>query len=397
MINKQQVAIVSSNAGNINRILGTYLEANIFTTFNQFEEYIGQNPLDVSDVIISGQELPYSTKNIETLINLINLSYVFIENKIYYLVTEQVIKDKVDLILEKNDITKIESLLVDSFFEETLIEVLKGKVYSQRQTITEIKTYRIRLSEFNEQAKKIELETTGNSKFETEEEILSEVEDVQPNLLLASSRENSIIPVFIHSDSNRIASIWAIIKAQYFAVTSKVILLENDIEYHTMQDTLSKSGVQYDYFDIEDLYKDSYKFIEDIRGSKRNIVLVGSVRRHTYDYETIYNVLYYNLEYDFDYIIKTGTLLTANPIVKSDIVMEAEVPTILRSAENLVYSDKFKYIGLQTNRIITSSLNVMEFRNLLIRLVKSNEVDAEVLRLSGITLKEGVELGGLFM
>ena len=39
----------------------------------------------------------------------------------------------------------------------------------------------------------------------------------------------------------------------------------------------------------------------------------------------------------------------------------------------------------------------MEFRNLLIRLVKSNEVDAEVLRLSGITLKEGVELGGLFM
>ena len=397
MINKQQVAIVSSNAGNINRILGTYLEANIFTTFNQFEEYIGQNPLDVSDVIVSGQELPYSTKNIETLINLINLSYIFIENKIYYLVTEQAIKDKVDLILEKNYITKIESLLVDSFFEETLVEVLKGKVYSQRQTITEIKTYRIRLSEFNEQAKKIELETTGNSKFETEEEILSEVEDVQPNLLLASSRENSIIPVFIHSDSNRIASIWAIIKAQYFAVTSRVILLENDIEYHTMQDTLSKSGVQYDYFDIEDLYKDSYKFIEDIRVSKRNIVLVGSVRRHTYDYETIYNVLYYNLEYDFDYIIKTGTLLTANPIVKSDIVMEAEVPTILRSAENLVYSDKFKYIGLQTNRIITSSLNVMEFRDLLIRLVKSNEIDAEVLRLSGITLKEGVELGGLFM
>ena len=113
MINKQQVAIVSSNAGNANRILGTYLDANIFTTYNQFEEYIAQNPLDVSDVIISGQELPYSTKNIETLINLVNLSYVFIDNKVYYLVTERGIKDKVDLILEKNNITKVESLLVE--------------------------------------------------------------------------------------------------------------------------------------------------------------------------------------------------------------------------------------------------------------------------------------------
>lgn len=397
MINKQQVAIVSSNAGNVNRILGTYLDANIFTTFNQFEEYIAQNPLDVSDVIISGQELPYSTKNIETLINLVNLSYVFIDNKVYYLVTEQGIKDKVDLILEKNNITKVESLLVESFYEETLIDVLKGKVYAQRQTVTEIKTYRIKLSEFNEQAKKLALEANADALFETEEEILSEVSDAQPNLILASSRENSIISVFIHSDSSRIASLWAILKAQYFAVTSKVVLLENDIEFHTMHDTLAKSGIKYDYFDIEDLYKDSYKFIEDLRASKRNIVLVGSIRRLIYDYETIYNILYHNLEYDYDYIIKTGTLLTANPVVKSDIVMESEVPTILRSAENLIYSDKFKYIGLQTNRVLSSALNVLEFRNLLKRLVKANEIDAEVLRLSGITLREGVEIGGLFM
>jgi hypothetical protein len=126
-------------------------------------------------------------------------------------------------------------------------------------------------------------------------------------------------------------------------------------------------------------------------------VLVGSIRRLIYDYETIYNILYHNLEYDYDYIIKTGTLLTANPVVKSDIVMESEVPTILRSAENLIYSDKFKYIGLQTNRVLSSALNVLEFRNLLKRLVKANEIDAEVLRLSGITLREGVEIGGLFM
>ena len=77
--------------------------------------------------------------------------------------------------------------------------------------------------------------------------------------------------------------------------------------------------------------------------------------------------------------------------------MESEVPTILRSAENLIYSDKFKYIGLQTNRVLSSALNVLEFRNLLKRLVKANEIDAEVLRLSGITLREGVEIGGLFM
>ena len=397
MINKDNVYIISSNVDDSIKSVSSYLEVYIFKTFREFEEYIDITPITASMIIVNSNDLPFTNTSMNRLSNVINSSFVSLDI-LYYMVDDEVIKKKVEEVIKKNHYTNIKCLYSKTLYAKDVADVLSGESLFSKETVTEIRTYRMRAEDYVLKRDKNNLSYEDD--YITDEDELSGISDVEIPENLRESDDKIVTRLNICSDNDKERCTWVFLKAQYLSLSNKVLVLEKDIEYHTLLDMVTKTDVDYEFYDISDFYRDCSDFLNRIRNSKDKLIIVGSISRIKYNYDIVLNILVSNLDDDIDYYIYESNLNQVPYGMPVDIVISNTIPDIFKSINNLTTISNFKditFIGLEINNLGNVSLSEKEFKNILCEMFEYNDIKSVVVKTNGLLLRKEIGLGGIFM
>lgn len=109
--------------------------------------------------------------------------------------------------------------------------------------------------------------------------------------------------VYIAGCAQRERAAFALLAAQYISRSHRTIILESDPEYHTITEFVTKSGIEATCLEITEAYNNLPRFIQTIKDTETNLVVLTCIDRIRFDYRFLHTLLYYNLEKDFDYIV----------------------------------------------------------------------------------------------
>lgn len=398
-LNKDRVYIVSSNVDDSIRTVSIYTDISIFKTFKAFEDYINTNPIDAGMIIVNSKDLPFTSTSLTRMIGVINSSFVSLSGYLYYLVDDLEIQEKCIELCKKHDYTKLKCIYSETLYAKDVADILTGESLSSKETVTEIKTYRIRASEYIRSQKDKE-GIPYDDQYLTDEDQLSGIQDVELPEDLRATDAIKVVRCDVCGDNLRELCSWVILKAQYLALKGKVLVVEKDYKYHTLYDMISKLNIEYAFFDIVDMYKDLLSVLDAIKESNVKIIFIGTKYRINYDYNTLLDLLVYNLDTNIDYYIYQNSLSQIPYGCKVDVVTPITVPEILKCVNSMSTISSYEdihFVGLDITNLGHITLSEFEYRNLIEQLLEYNNLNCSVARIHGLLLKTEVGLGGILM
>lgn len=398
MISKERVFIVSSNVDDSIKRVSIQSDVRIFHTFAELEKYVDVTPIDVSTIIVNGRDLPFTNSSMNRLLGIVNSTFVSISNCLYYLTDDADIKVKVDTLVKRNSYMKIKCLLMPSLHAQDVADALSGEAIHTRETVTEIRTYRIRAADYVRSQRDKE-GIDFSAAYQSDEDELAGIQDEEVPEDVRASDEVSIQRHVVCSDSIRERCSWVVLKSQYLAMSGKVLVLERDTEYHTLLDMYTKIDVDIDYFDIKELIRDITDTISRIKESKKKIIVVGAVNKIKYSYDVVLGILVANLSQSIDHYIYEASMAEMPYGEKVDLVMPTTVPEVIKAVnhmKSLSSFDDIMFVGLDITNFGIVSISESEFKALLVALLQERILRTCVVKIHGLNIKE-VGVGGIFM
>jgi hypothetical protein len=399
MITKERVFVVSSNVDDSIRNTSVYSDVKIFRTFKEFEDYVDKTPIDASMIIVNSKDLHFTNSSMTRLLNILTSTFVSLSGLLYYMVDDQEVKAMVDDLCKRSSYDKIKCLYSPTLHAKDVADVLSGESLSSKETVTEIKTYRVRAADYIRSQKDKE-NVVYEEQYHGDEDQLSGIpnepvpEDLRATNVRKAQRHT------ICSNNLRERSVWVTLKAQYLSLNGKVLVLERDIDYHTLYDMLSKIEIDFEFFDISNIFRDCSDVINQIKGSKSKLIFVGSKHRINYSYDILMSILISNLESHIDHYIYEAELGQIPYGSKVDVVMPTNVPEIFKSINAMSSISSFKdilFIGLDITNLGIVSISESEFTILLKEILQENNINSVVIKTRGLLLRKEIGLGGVFM
>lgn len=400
MIEKDKVFVVSSNVDDSIKSTVLHMDVYVFNTFDEFESYVDVTPIDAAMIVVNSIDLPFTSSSISRLFNIVDSTFVNLTGVIYYMVDDESIESKFETVINKHGYQDIiKSHFSRSLYAKDVSDILTGDSLDSRETITEVRTYRIRASEYV----KMQKEKEGidyNEAYETDEDTLSGIPDEEMPEDLRTSITRRVVKHTICSNSLLESTVWAFLKAQYLATSGRVLIVENDWEYHTLLDIVTKSGVDCGIFYIEDLYNDVTNTINSIKAANERLIVVASKKKMEFDYNIILNMLVANLDTTIDSYVYTTTLSNIPYGDLAEVVIPTTVPEILKAVQSMSSVREFNdltFVGLNLNSLGTINVTQTEFKDLLTMLWQRENINTICVSTNGVVLKKEVGLGGVFM
>lgn len=388
MISKERMFIVAGNVDDSIKGITPVYDITIVPNFLEFEEFIDTTPIKIGTIIISANELQFTSVNMERLINLLNKDFLKLTGKCLYLIDNETDKHVVSSYLEEASEGKIlcyQGDLSMSFISD----IVDGTGRDSDESEVEVVTYRMRASEYiqNQQIKKYE---TDEEKYETDEENLAGIPAVEEPKTIIPDVEVVTTCYYVVGANSIERSLFTFLEAQYLALIGKVIFMESDVTYHTLTDMVTKSNVDYEYFDVEEFKINCSGTLERIKMSQNRIIFIGSKKRTVYDYNFMYDILLSNLENNIDFFIKECDFDQTPYGEYYNIVCEDTVPKLLECVNSLCYDVDSKYasfIGIRTRDLGPLNINSTEMSDMVKVLLQKEDLVAEVVSAYGINLK----------
>lgn len=399
MIAKDRVFVISSNVDDSIKSTSIYADVTIFKTFTEFENYVNITPIDAAMIIVNSKDLQFTNNSMNRLINILNSTFVALSGNLYYMVDDQDVKSRVENLCKKNDYDKLKCVYSPTLHAKDVADILSGESLSSKETVTEIRTYRVRAADYVRTQKDKE-GISYDEAYQSDEDQLSGIADEPVPDDLRSSDSTKAIKHVVCCNSLRERSAWVALKAQYLCMNGKTLVVERDKEYHTLYDIFSKINIDFEFFDIVDLFRDCSDVVAQIKASKSKLILIGSKNRVDYNYDILMSVLVSNLEDNLDYYIYESDLNQIPYGTKVDVIVPTTVPEILRSVNEMSSISTFKdifFIGLDITNLGIVSISESEFRLLLQGIFQENNINSIVVKIRGLLLRKEIGLGGVFM
>lgn len=399
MISKNRVYIISSNVDDSIKKSTIHVDIQLFKTFKSFEEYIEINPIDAHMIIVNSKDLLFTNSAMNRLVHIIQSTFVSIEDALYYLVDNEEVKSKVDTICDRNGFDNIKTIYSPTLHARNIAELLNGDLLSPKETVTVVKTYRIRASEYEKSQKEKE-ELDYSEPYETDEDELTGVhlEEIPEDLRITETPKPKRF--IIAADDLKERVVWAILKAQYLILDGRCLIVERDTNYHTTLDYISRLGIKYDFFDYKEMIRDVADVINRIKNSDSKLIVVGTKHKLKYNYDLTLSMLVSNLSDNINYYIYETNLNTIPYGEHVDVILPNTVPDILRGINSMSTIASFNdlhFVGLEITNLGNASLGLVEVKSLLSELFRENNLHVSVAKIQGLSIREEVGIGGILM
>lgn len=388
MLLRDKMFIISGKVDDSIKRQVTLYDVTLFKDFTDFEKYVNKTPSVVDTIVITSDELAFNAVSVNRMQAVLSLEFLKLKGNIVYLIDQSY------------DLKSIEKFFVDNQLDKWVVyqgdlstrfitEIVSGEGREQVEAQTEIVTYRMRASEYVRQKNLVRYEKDETS-YVTDEEGLDGI-PIEEMPELPNPVEDTITTVNYVVGEGLERTVMTFLLAQYRALYGKTLIIEKDIEYHTLTDMVTKTGIKCKLLWMEDVLTDVSKVLNELVSIQEGLVVIGVHKRIKYDYNFMMDLLEANLSNNFAYIIRecdyseipygqTFTLVSANT-----------VPAVIKCCNNIkirLDSELVTYVGLQIGSLGSVNITSKEMRVIVAAVLGQNNVPTQVVKVKGIKLRE---------
>lgn len=393
MIKREKLFLVASNVDDSIKSQTSVYEITLFKSFVEFEQYIDKVYTVIDTLIITTNELQFTNTNMERLLKVVKSPFLTIKGSVVYLIDKSYNLKVVNGFLTERGIVDW-AVYQGNLTNQFIHEIISGEARDNSEGQVDLVTYRIRRSEYVK-AKQQEKFQNNENDYVTDEEMLSEVptepfpEEIKP----VADKSTEIM--YLVGDDTWERTTLAFLLAQYRVLKSRTLMVERDYKYHRLTEIATKSGLKYEYVDINEIYEDSIHALEKIRDSQERLVIVGSKDRRTYDYNFIFDIIENNLEGYIDYFIRECDFTETPYGRKCLVVTRNTIPDVLECCNKLRADtdlDSLTFIGVQMGSLGPVDLSSNEMKDIISAILGKQDVQVESMKIDGLLLcrEEGI-------
>lgn len=387
MISRDKMFVVANNVDDSIKSITPIYDISIFPDFLKFEEYINTTPIVLNTIVISENELPFTSQNIQRLITLLNAPFLKLTGKCLYLVAKSTSIDTVRQFFDSNGIENIVVYQGDLSMRY-ISEIVSGAARESDESETELVTYRVRADEYVA-SQSIKMYESDDDKYETDEDLLQDIPPIDEPEPTVPTIDILTTVYYAVGDDCIERTLFAFIESQYLSLTGKTVIMERDSEFHTLTDMVTKSQVSYELIEVKDLFLDITGVLNKIKATTSKLIVLGCKDRMSYDYNFLFDLLISNLTGYVDYFVKECDFNDTPYGSRYNIICPDTVPEILKCINKLKYDvdNNVMFVGMRTRNLGELNVSTREMTDIVQLLLGKSGIHAEVVTAEGINLK----------
>lgn len=388
MIARSKMFLISEDVDESIKSLTSSYDITIFKTFTEFEKYANTTPVVIESLIVSAKDLPFNNSNMTRLINILNSPFMRVTGTVTYLVGYDVKLETVNTFIE---IKELKNWVVyqGNLSVKFIGDIITGAARTSSEGQNEIITYRIRASEYIKQQNQLQYESNDNQYY-TDEDLLSDIPDVDEPEDISPAEDIDTVVNYVVGINTLDRALMTFFLAQYLSLREKTIIVERDVEYHTLTEIVTKSGIDCEFISVDEFLDDIGYAIQKIRSSLKRLIVVGCKNRRNYDYNFLMDIIQSTTEGNVLHVIRECTMEEIPYGQTYTIVVSNTVPEILKCCSLIneeIESEKVTFVGMQTRNLGAICLTSQEMKSIIEVVLNLNSIAAQVVKVNGIGLK----------
>lgn len=387
---KSKVHIVANVDSSIKTATSVY-DVTLFHKFIDWTQSVEYNPTIIHLLVLTEEVVPFTAATMDALFRSIESSFFTVHDKIIYCIKDEAKAAKVtDYMIAKGRQGKVQVVRNSGDFQG-ILSILNGTGRSANENELHTITYRVRADEYAKAQTEKKYQSDDSDHFMMDDEELPEDTDftyTEPDIPEAYD----MLRVLPLAGELKIRSYFGVVLAQYLSLYSKTLIIETDLEYHTITNAMTKITIPYTYVDYEEIVVNARAALNKIKSSKNNLILIGCSKRNpslTYDFV---GMLCISQLQGFVENIITGCELSAlSPGTNSLVIIENTLPDILRAVAQLpsgIQCANYSYVIVSTDLDGALACPADMVKDVL-KLTLEEDVDIECYELRGLALYEG--------
>lgn len=395
---KEKLILVSEEADeSIKSSSSTIFDMSIFKSFTDLEMHVDALPIVLNTLIVTSKELPFNNRSVERLRKLLNSSFFTVTGSFIYLIDNTYDREVVEKVFNS---WKFCTIAV--YQGDLSLEYISGIISGDNRTSSEgqvgIVTYRIRASEYVKYNANRKLENSDEFIDEDDGDYLTDEDELngipaeeEPEELLVSTSDKGRISYYCGVECKE-RTILSFLAAQYYSLSGKTVIMERDVEYHTLTEFVTKTNLKCEMISISDIYKDVSDVIKRVKATNERLIVFYTINKISYDYDILFEVLYNNLYSRVQHFIKECDLTEVPYGSKYTLVSGNNVPDLLKMCQNLKYEvdpTLVRFACVQLSNLFPAVLTEEEIQSVLGTLLRINCI-VKLYKVNGLILKKGV-------
>lgn len=378
------------------------IEFKIFHTIENLAQYLDRNPIRADIMFVTNDVVTSPATAFSCIKDLcLTNDYLSVDRVIYMTEPEAQELNVLNYLINEYDLSSWEIItgsMSRAFVQEVINGTYRGDTYDIHRKVV---MRRPRADYVKEQLKHRE---ALDQKYVADDEDLAFIPDEEEVIMEVEQRVSSLHKLYISGLPSIERDIYTLLAAQYISKTKKVIVIENDPEYHTLTEYVTKAKLDCTMVLIEDIYADIHVALDAIRNAESNFVFIGCIDRIKFNYSYIQTLLYYNLLADLDYMLVECSIDELPHNVPTTIVIPSTIPDVLKVGD-IVDKSMLKFctfVGVDMNylpevhvnsgKVISTVLNdILSEADL-----KCQVITVKSLRLGDTAYDLGSVIGGLY-
>jgi hypothetical protein len=181
--------------------------------------------------------------------------------------------------------------------------------------------------------------------------------------------------------------------AQLLATSYRCVLIENDLQYFSLSAYLRYSGAKFTEIPISMIYTDPKKAVFLARHAQSNLICFtgdSSMKNQKYSKPFINRFVYNMLNGDVSYILTEATPNEMLPAVRSVMVLNNDLVSILKDIEHIPYkSENLRFVALAKSTVEDTQIqSSAELTALLSQLLSMEVRTVPIYRITSLALGE---------
>ena len=378
------------------------VDFKLFKTIGDLDAYLEQNPIRAEIVFFTQDTVAGSTGSaFNYMKDICTQNAYLVCNRVIYITSK-----------DASELNTLNYLIQE--FELDNWEIIQGNI--SRTFIQEVVNGTFREDVFKENRKavirspradyvkeQLKRHQSLEQEYIADEEYLANIPDEPIPEIPIEDRSTILDKVYIAGIACKERTAFTLLAAQYLSRTDKVIILESDPEYHLVTEFVTKANIDCYFTTVTDIYNDINEASNNIRNANNNLVVIGAIDRIGFDYRYLHTLLYYNLMYDFDYIITEMEIEELPHAVPVSIVIPSTITDTLATGELIDKSllPYVRFVGVDLRDLPETHVNSgLVLGKILDDILTEQGIQCPVITLSSLRLGEtaydlGNVIGGI--
>lgn len=307
-----------------------------FKMFRQLEQlgaYLETDAIRASTMFITSDVIVQPNSSFSYIIDILENNKFLKVDRVIYITEEKAPEVKVlRYLLDRYGIENWEVL--EGPMTRAYVSSVIGGTLQQDKFISKRKAV-IRIPRRDYLKQQMRNKESLDEEYEDDDADLMDIEDVPVPEEKVLISESHMQKRYIAGKAGEERTAFALLAAQYLSMGGKTILLENDPEFHSTTEFVTKSEVDALLIPLDRLMADTNAALQEVKETEKKLIVFICINRIEFSYKFICDLVFYNLRDSADYMIIESDLDEVPKNTDVTVVLPNTVIGCLKTCENI--------------------------------------------------------------